>query len=213
MATTNESTIALYAEANLPTIYGNLKVSVFRDTKTAKEHLAILNGKPQGKNNVPVRLHSECLTSEVLGSLKCDCRDQLQFALNYICERECGIVLYLRQEGRGIGLGNKIRAYALQEAGLDTVDANVKLGFPDDLRSYDVAADMLAKLGVNSIKLLTNNPHKVAALQQLGIEVAERIPTTIAANPLNENYLRTKVNKSGHLIQLEEIDRVLDMTG
>lgn len=194
----------IYAQTNLPTLLGNFKVYVFRNSIDYKEHLAIVKGDIRGGYDVPVRLHSECLTSEVLGSLKCDCREQLQTALKFIHDRGKGAVIYLRQEGRGIGLGNKIRAYALQEAGYDTVEANHKLGFPDDLRRYDVAAAMLQILRVQSVRLLTNNPKKISGIEKFGIPVTERIPLNIEPNPINEFYLTTKARKSGHLINFDE---------
>lgn len=196
--------VYIYAQTNLPTLYGRFKVYVFRNNIDFKEHLAIVHGNIRNGEAVPVRLHSECLTSEVLGSLKCDCREQLQSALKYIASQENGVVLYLRQEGRGIGLGEKIRAYALQEAGYDTVEANHKLGYPDDLRRYDVAAAMLDILGVKSVALLTNNPNKIAGIEQFGIPVVERIPVQIAPNPVNRFYLHTKARKSGHLLNFQE---------
>ncbi len=193
----------IYSEATLPTEYGKFKVYVFRNNIDKKEHLAIVSGEIGDGKMVPVRVHSECLTSEVLGSLKCDCREQLQAALRYIGDTGHGIVLYMRQEGRGIGLGNKIRAYALQEIGLDTVDANHRLGYPDDLRRYDVAAAMLHILGVKSVRLLTNNPRKIRGLEEYGIEVAERVPIEMKPNLINKFYLTTKARKSGHLLSLE----------
>lgn len=200
MSNLNNLSVWVYSETNLPTQYGNFKVFVFHNNMDDKEHLAIVKGDISDGENVLVRMHSECLTSEVLGSLKCDCREQLQQALQYISQKGRGIVLYLRQEGRGIGLGNKIRAYALQEQGYDTVQANHILGFPDDLRQYDIAAAILKELGVNSVKLLTNNPNKIKGLEQFGIEVNERIPLQITPNQYNRFYLMTKSQKSGHLI-------------
>ena len=147
-----------------------------------------------------VRLHSECLTGDVMGSLRCDCRDQLHASLRRVAEEGRGIVLYLRQEGRGIGLTNKIRAYELQDRGLDTVDANIALGFDDDEREYSVGALALAALKVNSIRLLTNNPSKVSALKGLGVNVIERVPLVIEPSPENKRYLETKWRKSGHLL-------------
>jgi len=194
--------IWIYSEANLPTHLGVFRVVVFRNRIDHKEHIAIINGEIGDGKKIPVRLHSECLTSEVLGSLKCDCRDQLQLALQYIVNQKAGIVLYLRQEGRGIGLGNKIKAYALQEQGLDTVEANHALGFPDDLRRYDIAAAMLQILGVESVQLITNNPRKIKGLEEFGIPVKKRIPLVIAPNAYNESYLLTKTIKSGHLIDV-----------
>jgi len=165
-----------------------------------KEYGAVVRGEVRGAKGVPVRLHSECFTGDVMGSLRCDCRDQLEAALRYIGERELGVVLYLRQEGRGIGLANKIRAYALQDSGMDTVEANLALGFRDDERSYDVAAQMLQELGVQSVRLLTNNPRKWEGLQAHGVTVDGRIPITMEPNEHNVDYLATKKRKSGHLL-------------
>lgn len=197
--------VELYAEAPLPTKHGLFRACVFREKANGKEHVAAVNGEIRGAQGVPVRLHSECLTSEILGSLKCDCRDQLEHALDLIGRAERGAVLYLRQEGRGIGLGNKIRAYALQARGADTYEANRQLGFGDDLRRYDIAADMLKQLGVQSVQLITNNPLKISALQNEGIAVAGRIPSLASTNPHNIGYLRTKRERTGHLIELADV--------
>ncbi len=205
--------VSIYAKANLPTLFGDFKVYVFHNEIDQKEHLAIVKGEVRNEEAVPVRIHSECLTSEVLGSLKCDCREQLQAALKYISEQERGIVLYMRQEGRGIGLGNKIRAYALQEAGYDTVEANHALGFPDDLRRYDVAAGMLHHLGVKSICLLTNNPTKIAGIAEYGIPVMERLPLQIVPNAFNRAYLETKAAKSGHLLNFSQMVDEMELAG
>jgi GTP cyclohydrolase II len=194
--------LELYAEAEIPTSRGVLRTVVFRDKRTGKEHVAAVAGQVEGQEGVPVRIHSECLTSEILGSLKCDCRAQLDGALDFIAGEGRGVVLYLRQEGRGIGLGNKIRAYALQSQGLDTYEANLKLGFPDDLRRYDVAAEMLRLLGVRSVDLITNNPLKISGLVEEGTPVRRRIPSQTVHNPHNVDYLRTKRERSGHLIEL-----------
>ena len=191
-----------YSEAELPTQRGTFRVVVFREKRTGREHVAMVRGDVHEKEGVPVRLHSESLTSEVLGSLKCDCRDQLEHALGLIGSAPCGVVLYLRQEGRGIGLGNKIRAYALQSRGADTYEANRALGFPDDLRRYDVAACMLKQLGVASVELITNNPLKLAGLAREGVRVRGRIPSVAPLNPHNVDYLRTKRDRTGHLIEL-----------
>lgn len=191
-----------YSEADLPTERGVFRIVVFRDKRDGRENVAIVKGEVRGKEGVPVRLHSECLTSEVLGSLRCDCRAQLDRALDFIAQQGRGVVIYLRQEGRGIGLGNKIRAYALQqEQGLDTVEANIKLGFADDLRRYDSAAEILRNLGVRSADLITNNPLKIAGLVDEGIPVRRRIPSRTQANPHNLEYLKTKRDRSGHLIE------------
>jgi GTP cyclohydrolase II len=195
--------IELYAEAPLPTARGIFRTVVFRDPDTGAEHVAMVIGDVSG-DAVPARIHSECLTSEVLGSLKCDCRAQLDRALDYIADRGQGVLLYLRQEGRGIGLGNKIRAYALQAQGHDTYEANRLLGFPDDLRRYDVAAEMLRLLGVRSVELITNNPEKLSGLAEAGIPVAGRIQLPSPANPHNVEYLRVKRERTGHLIQTDD---------
>jgi GTP cyclohydrolase II len=169
------------------------------ERETGKEHLAIVAGPLDGRKRIDVRIHSECLTGEVLGSLKCDCRQQLESALRHIGEHG-GIVLYLRQEGRGIGLINKLKAYALQERGHDTVEANHLLGFADDLRGYGAAVEMLRFFGISKVRLLTNNPAKIRALQDAGIDV-RREPHQQASNPHNVHYLHTKAEKSGHLLQ------------
>jgi GTP cyclohydrolase II/3,4-dihydroxy 2-butanone 4-phosphate synthase/GTP cyclohydrolase II len=191
-----------FSESDLPTHRGPFRIVVFRDRRDGKEHVAMVRGDVRGKPGVPVRIHSECLTSELFGSLRCDCRAQLDRALDFIAQQGCGVLLYLRQEGRGIGLGNKIKAYALQqEHGLDTVDANAKLGFPDDLRRYDIAGEMLRGLGVESVDLITNNPLKIAGLVDEGVPVRRRIPSRTLTNPLNVDYLKTKRDRSGHLIE------------
>ncbi len=195
--------IRIYGEAPLPTHRGTFRTVVFRDDATGAEHVAMAMGDVAGEL-VPVRVHSECLTSEVLGSLKCDCRAQLDRALDLIAERRRGVLLYLRQEGRGIGLGNKIRAYALQAQGHDTYEANRLLGFPDDLRRYDVAADMLRLLGVRSVELITNNPLKLTGLAEAGVRVRGRIQLPSPSNPHNVEYLRAKRDRTGHLIETDD---------
>jgi GTP cyclohydrolase II len=186
--------------AELPTRFGDFTIVAFYNNRDNKDHVAIVRGDVTDAEDVPVRIHSECLTGDALGSLRCDCRDQLEAALTAIGKMEKGIVLYLRQEGRGIGLVNKIRAYALQDYGFDTVEANLALGFRDDERDYAVAAHMLQSLHVRSIKLMTNNPKKVDGLMQYGIKVTERIPHIVPPNEYNEFYLKTKAEKSGHII-------------
>jgi GTP cyclohydrolase II len=200
----NDTLVELYAETPLPTRHGVLRAMVFREKDSGKEHVAAVKGDIRGFEGVPVRVHSECLTSEILGSLKCDCREQLEHALDLVGASERGAVIYLRQEGRGIGLGNKIRAYALQAAGANTYEANRQLGFGDDLRRYDVAACMLKQLGVKSIDLITNNPLKIAGLQEEGIAVRRRIPSMASSNAHNIGYLRTKRELTGHLIELDK---------
>jgi GTP cyclohydrolase II len=192
-------TVRLAAEAALPSRFGTFRVMAF-EGEGGIELGAVVRGDVRGHRSVVVRLHSECFTGDLMGSLKCDCRDQLETALETIGTLDRGVVLYLPQEGRGIGLANKIRAYALQDAGLDTVDANLALGFADDERRYDVAADMLHELGVVSVRLLSNNPRKREGLERSGIEVESLIPLRAASNPLNRGYLVTKRDKSGHLL-------------
>ncbi len=198
-----EGNLDLYAEAPLPTDRGTFRSIVFRDRRTGAEHVALVLGDLTA-GTPPVRVHSECLTSEVFGSLKCDCRAQLDRALDHIATAGRGALLYLRQEGRGIGLGNKIRAYALQAKGYDTYQANQALGFPDDLRRYDVAAEMLRLLGVRTVDLITNNPLKVKGLEEAGVRVHRRVPLPSPSNPHNVNYLRVKRDRTGHLIQTDE---------
>jgi GTP cyclohydrolase II len=195
--------VSVEASANLETRFGSFRVLVFSNELDDRENLAVVRGDVWGTDAVPVRLHSECMTGDVLGSVRCDCRDQLERALTYMGEQPRGIVLYLRQEGRGIGLTNKIRAYALQqELGLDTVDANLALGFRDDERDYGIAVAILRTLGVRSVRLLTNNPDKANQLASLGMPVVERVPHAIEPGPHNRAYLETKARRSGHLLNL-----------
>jgi GTP cyclohydrolase II len=210
-STTNESAYGLierYSESNVPTEYGTFRVVVYREHGVGAarghfdEHLAILAGDVRGDDTL-VRVHSECLTGEVLHSLKCDCREQLDHGLRAIAKEGRGAVFYLRQEGRGIGLGDKIRAYALQERGVDTVDANRMLGLPDDARRYHVAAFMCRDLGIRSVQLLTNNPQKVRSLRAEGIPVTERVPVYIEPNPHNVDYLLTKSRRMSHELDIE----------
>jgi len=195
--------VRVEAVANLPSRFGRFKIIGFWNNRDGKDHVAIVHGDVMGAAHVATRLHSECLTGDAVGSLRCDCRDQLEVALSKIAAMERGIVLYLRQEGRGIGLINKLRAYQLQDGGLDTVDANLALGFRDDERDYEIAAHMLASLNVGSIGLMTNNPRKIEALEALGIDVASRIPHVIPANEWNRFYLETKAARSGHQIEVD----------
>ncbi|MBS2018780.1 MAG: GTP cyclohydrolase II [Deltaproteobacteria bacterium] len=202
-APANEPTTEWLASAEVPTRFGPFTTHVFKTTSPgdgaiAVEHVALVHGDIQGKSVVPVRIHSECLTSEVFGSLKCDCKEQLDAALAEVARRGAGAVLYLRQEGRGIGLANKIRAYALQAEGADTVDANRLLGLPDDAREYHAAAHMLAHFDVKSVELMTNNPAKVDGLRKLGVEVVSRTPVVIAPNPFSAGYLATKRARMAH---------------
>ncbi|HMC35443.1 MAG TPA: GTP cyclohydrolase II, partial [Myxococcales bacterium] len=183
--------------------FGRFKIVAFWNNRDGKEHVALVHGNVMGASEVPTRLHSECLTGDALGSLRCDCRDQLEVALKRLSSMDRGLLLYLRQEGRGIGLRNKVRAYALQDRGLDTVEANRALGFRDDERDYEVAAHMLASLNVESIALMTNNPDKIAQLQRYGVKIARRIPHVIPPNEFNRNYLLTKALRSGHQLEID----------
>jgi GTP cyclohydrolase II len=196
--------VRIAAIADLPTRYGDFQVAAFWNSDNNKEHAALIHGDPVGATDVLVRLHSECLTGDVFGSLRCDCRDQLEAALRAVAGADAGIVLYLRQEGRGIGFQNKIRAYDLQGRGLDTVEANLALGFDDDEREYGFAAHALQLLEVRSVRLLTNNPRKIEGLAKHGVMITERVPLPIIPNDHNRSYLATKAGKSGHLIDLEE---------
>lgn len=188
------------AAASLPTSFGDFRIMVYRDIPTGKEHAAIVKGDVAGREPVLTRIHSECLTGDIFGSLRCDCGPQLQEALRRIEAAGRGVILYLRQEGRDIGLTNKILAYQLQEKGFDTAEANLQLGHPVDARTYDAARDILNDLGVESIRLLTNNPDKIAALNALGFQCVERVPLEIASNKFNKGYLKTKRTKMGHLL-------------
>jgi len=192
--------VRVVALAELPSRFGDFHIVAFENNRDGKDHIAITRGNVLGAEDVPVRLHSECLTGDVIGSLRCDCRDQLEAALKKIGQMERGVLLYLRQEGRGIGLANKIRAYSLQDQGLDTVEANLALGFRDDERDYAVAAHMLMSLKIQSVRLMTNNPKKIEQLTHYGIKVNGRIPHIMEPNQYNRFYLETKASKSGHLI-------------
>lgn len=192
--------IELVASARLPTSRGQFRVYGFRDSRKGYEHTALVKGSVDGRTECPVRVHSECHTGDVWGSLRCDCREQLEASIDYISEQDFGAVLYLKQEGRGIGLLNKIRAYHLQDLGFDTVEANEHLGFPAEARDYVVAAGMLDLLGIKSIALLSNNPDKIDKLRAEGVEVSSRIPLVIEPNEHNRFYLDTKRTKMGHLI-------------
>src|SRR5437870_12620047 len=189
--------------AELPTRFGRFKIVAFWNNRDGKEHVALVHGDAMGAPELPTRLHSECLTGDALGSLRCDCRDQLEVALRRLSSMDRGLLLYLRQEGRGIGLRNKVRAYALQDRGPDTVEANRALGFRDDERDYEVAAHMLASLNVRSVRLMTNNPNKIQQLEKNGIKVSGRTPHVMPANEFNRFYLQTKAARSGHYIEFE----------
>lgn len=191
------------AAARLPTVHGEFTAVAYADEISGHEHLAIVKGSPAGEPATLVRLHSECLTGDALGSLRCDCGQQLNAALAYIAQAERGVVVYLRgHEGRGIGLVNKIRAYMLQDGGRDTVDANAALGLPVDGRNYDAAVAILRDLGVLQVRLLSNNPRKLEALRKAGLEVVKRIAMTVAVNPENRRYLEAKQQRLGHMLEL-----------
>jgi len=192
--------VTLFSEADLPTAHGSFLISVYRDDMSSDESILISHNLEASK--VPfIRIHSECFTGEVLGSLKCDCRDQLSLAMKEIQRRGSGAVIYLRQEGRGIGLGNKIKAYQLQNDGADTIRANHLLGFATDLRSFEIAGLILKQRGIKEVILNTNNPEKIASLTSAGISVVSRIPSLAAVNEHNEGYLRTKMEELGHSLE------------
>lgn len=188
-------------KAKLPTIHGEFDIHVF-ENEHQQEHILLSHGLPCNDNTtIPlIRIHSECLTGDAFGSLKCDCGPQLNSAMKQIIAHGCGAILYLRQEGRGIGLTNKIRAYALQDQGHDTLEANLMLGLPADARTYEMCEVMLKSVGISKAKLLTNNPNKVNGLKELGIDIIERVPLIVGVNPHNEGYLEVKGEKMGHLI-------------
>ncbi len=196
----NEVLVEKIASAEFPTKFGHFTLHAFKSQLETEEHLAIVKGDVNTDDPILVRVHSQCLTGDILGSMRCDCGDQLQTALNAIEEEGRGVVLYMRQEGRGIGLGNKIKAYHLQDKGKDTVEANLELGFKADLRDYGIGAQILFELGIRNIKLLTNNPKKIVGLEGYGLKVVERIPIEIQANDVNSCYLTTKRDKLGHMI-------------
>src|SRR5207248_11773983 len=195
--------VRVEAVAELPSRFGRFRIVAFWNNRDGKEHVAMVHGDVLGAEDVPTRLHSECLTGDVMGSLRCDCRDQLEVALQHLASMPRGLLLYLRQEGRGIGLINKVRAYALQDRGLDTVEANLALGFRDDERDYAIAAHMLFSLNIDSVRLMTNNPNKVRQLEEHGVRISGRIPHVIPPNEFNRFYLMTKAVRSGHYIDFE----------
>ncbi|HZG85189.1 bifunctional 3,4-dihydroxy-2-butanone-4-phosphate synthase/GTP cyclohydrolase II [Paenibacillus sp.] len=199
-----EKLVRREVEANLPTDFGTFRAVAYTNEIDGKEHVAFVKGDIDPEKPVLVRVHSECLTGDVFHSHRCDCGPQLAAAMEAIEKNGSGVLLYMRQEGRGIGLINKLKAYVLQEQGLDTVDANIKLGFAPDLRDYGIGAQILKDLGVRTIRLLTNNPRKIAGLEGYGLSIAERVPLQMTANKDNSRYLHTKKEKLGHLLQFEE---------
>jgi GTP cyclohydrolase II len=209
----SEMCVRLVALADLPTRFGAYQVAAFAHPADRKEHAAFVHGNIVDAERVPVRLHSECLTGDAIGSLRCDCRDQLTESLETIGKMDRGIVLYLRQEGRGIGFTNKIRAYQLQDTGYDTVQANELLGFRADERDYGVAAHMLRSLHVRSIRIMTNNPSKIADLTRHGVSIVGRIPMSVMLNDYNREYLEVKRRKLGHLLPIEQNDDLVDPAG
>ena len=200
----HEKLVQRVAEAKLPTKYGEFTAMAYKSAVDAAEHIAFVKGDISSDKPVLVRVHSECLTGDVFGSLRCDCGAQIEMALQSIAKEDRGVFLYMRQEGRGIGFHNKLRAYALQDQGMDTVEANIALGFAPDLRNYGVGAQILADLGLHNIRLLTNNPKKVVGLESYGIKIVETVPLIVPATPYNIHYLETKQKKLGHILGIQE---------
>jgi GTP cyclohydrolase II len=198
----NDLIVHRQVAARIPTRYGTFQLVLFTTNNDRKEHMALIMGDVIGEENVFARVHSECFTGDVLGSVRCDCGEQLDRALQMIAEAGQGVILYLRQEGRGIGLPDKLRAYNLQDEGLDTVEANLRLGHQADERDYTVAAHMFKELGIRSVNLITNNPTKITELRRLGVVVSQRTPIEVAPRPENLTYLRTKAMRMDHLLQL-----------
>lgn len=198
-----EKLVERIVETVLPTVYGEFKLYLYEDVITKEHHIALVMGEVKGKQNVLVRVHSQCLTGDVFGSLRCDCRYQLEKSMEMIAKEGQGVLLYMRQEGRGIGLKDKLRAYELQDKGYDTVEANLKLGKPPDLRDYGIGAQILCDLGLSTIRLITNNPKKIVGLEGHGLKVVERVPIEAPPNRFNRRYLLTKKTKLGHLINID----------
>jgi 3,4-dihydroxy 2-butanone 4-phosphate synthase/GTP cyclohydrolase II len=201
----HEKLVHLVVEAKLPTDYGDFTAIAYKSDIDPDEHLALVMGDISTREPVLVRVHSECLTGDVFGSLRCDCGEQVKLAIKAIAQEGRGVLLYMRQEGRGIGFHNKILAYSLQDKGLDTVEANLSLGFKADLRDYGIGAQILADLGLHKIRLLTNNPKKVVGMEGYGLKVVETMPIIIPTNPHNRHYLETKQKKLGHLLEVPEV--------
>jgi len=203
----HEKLVHRVAEAKLPTKYGEFTVVAYRSTVDTDEHVALVRGEVSNHKPMLVRVHSECLTGDVFGSLRCDCGEQIALAMKKIAEEGRGVFLYMRQEGRGIGFHNKVKAYALQDKGLDTVEANIALGFPPDLRDYGIGAQILADLGLHKIRLLTNNPKKVIGLESYGLEILDTVPLIVPPTPYNRKYLEVKKQKLGHLLEAQEASK------
>jgi 3,4-dihydroxy 2-butanone 4-phosphate synthase/GTP cyclohydrolase II len=197
---TREKLVEQVEVVKMPTDYGDFDLHLYRSKIDGQHHLALVRGDISGKKDVLVRVHSECLTGDVFGSRRCDCGPQLHQAMRQVADAGRGVILYMRQEGRGIGLAPKIQAYKLQEQGLDTVEANLKLGYGMDLREYGLGAQILVDLGLKTIRLLTNNPKKVVGLKGYGLKITEQVPIRVKSNPHNERYLKTKREKLGHLL-------------
>jgi 3,4-dihydroxy 2-butanone 4-phosphate synthase/GTP cyclohydrolase II len=202
----HERLVTRVAEAKLPTPYGNFKVIAYKCSTDPDEHVAMVMGDVNTEDPVLVRVHSQCLTGDVFHSLRCDCGEQIEMAMKKIAAEGRGVVLYMRQEGRGIGIHNKIKAYALQDKGLDTVEANISLGFKADQRDYGVGAQILVDLGIRNMRLMTNNPKKMSGLESYGLKITEQLPLTTKPNEHNRRYLRTKQDKMGHLLHVPDID-------
>jgi 3,4-dihydroxy 2-butanone 4-phosphate synthase/GTP cyclohydrolase II len=201
----HEKLVERVTSVALPTAYGRFTAVAFRETLTGKHHVALVKGDVDGEQDVLVRVHSECLTGDVFHSLRCDCGEQLELAMARIAEEDRGVLLYMAQEGRGIGLLNKLKAYELQENGMDTVEANLELGFPADAREYGIGSQILADLGLSTIRILTNNPRKIAGIEGFGLKVVEQVPIEVSPNAENQRYLAAKREKLGHRLHHQEL--------
>lgn len=200
----NEKLVRHVTSADFPTKYGSFQIHLYESLLDGRQHIALVKGKIDSKQNILVRVHDECLTGDVFGSRRCDCGDQLTTAMKMIEQEDQGALLYMRQEGRGIGIGKKLQAYHIQDLGFDTVEANCRLGFPPDLRDYGIGAQILADLGITTIRLLTNNPRKIVGLEGYGLSIVERVPIEIQPNSDNIKYLTTKRERMGHLLDFDE---------